>query len=302
MSEWAACAKRCVPFLVVLLAPPVFWFVRHFTHTPLVETYAASLEYVSVDVDAYYMSAEYHMSKQWKTDIWPRIQRANFESVVEIAAGWGRNTNRLLEHASTLVATDINSRSIAHMRGRFANHSAVMEGRARFFVNNGTSLPMVSDGSATLVYSWDAMVHFPAPVIGSYVGEIARMLAPGGTTFLHHSALRMCAGDPVTKLLPEEGHSHPGACGVRDITKNPESRSVASVAGYLSMKDFVAETARLHGLEIVRQDDFPWSHIHKGAYQGPAVHDCISILRKPDSKSKRRRRRKPKGHGRSNAH
>ena len=82
----------------------------------------------------YYADAERHMKKQWKQIIWPRLQSADLGSVVEIAAGWGRNTEKLLKHAKKLVATDINARSIEHVRTRFARHTAVAEVGARIFM------------------------------------------------------------------------------------------------------------------------------------------------------------------------
>ena len=234
------------------------------------------LAYTSVDVDAYYADAERHMKKQWKQILWPRLQSADLGSVVEIAAGWGRNTEKLLKHAKKLVATDINARSIEHVRTRFARHTAVAEGRAHFYVNNGTSLPMVADGSATLVYSWDAMVHFPDFVIASYVKEVARILSAGGTTFLHHSNLPRCA-----EPLPSKGHPEPDACGVDNHVVNPEARAVVSAGSrFVTMKDVVAHAAKEAGLEVAKQDVIPWAKV-KGTYDRYMVHDCISILRKP---------------------
>ena len=242
----------------------------------------SGLQYVEVDVEAYYKDAEHHMDKQWKHLIWPRIRDANMSSVVEIAAGWGRNTARLLPLASRLVATDINEAAIEHMRDRFFENTLVQNDRARFEVVDGTRLPMVADGTATFVYSWDAMVHFEAKVIAAYVKEIARVLAPGGRAFLHHSNLPRCAW----RVAP---HAEPDACGAAgdgSIVGNPESRSVVSEAesrsvvseGYASvtMKDLVADRAARAGL-VVRQDEIPW-HLVKGQ---PTVHDCISMLSKP---------------------
>jgi ubiquinone/menaquinone biosynthesis C-methylase UbiE len=200
--------------------------------------------------------------------------------VVEIAAGWGRNTAHLIPLSGSLIATDINADGIERMRRRFSNETKVKDGSVKFYANNGTALPMVPDGWATHVYSWDAMVHFADFVLASYVAEISRILAPGGTAFLHHSNLARCPPDAV------KGHPNPKACGVPgDVNRvNPEARSVITSAQYRnvrSMKELVATQAARVGLEVVRQKRLPWSLIRNADYRGPAVVDCMTTLRKP---------------------
>ena len=36
------------------------------------------------------------------------------------------------------------------------------------------------------------------------------------------------------------------------------------------------------GLEVVKQTRLRWSLIRRGKYLGPAVHDCMTTLRKPE--------------------
>ena len=117
--------------------------------------------------DNYYNEAERHMKKQWRQHVWREIQHSDFTNVVEIAAGWGRNTAMLLPLVRSIIVTDISEASVEHMRRRFANETT----KAVFKANNGTSLPMVPTGWASFVYSWDAMVHFADFVIASYVTE-----------------------------------------------------------------------------------------------------------------------------------
>ena len=53
----------------------------------------------------YFSMAEPHMELQWK-QIWPLIKRFNFTKVLEIAPGYGRNTERLLEGSITGLLMD----------------------------------------------------------------------------------------------------------------------------------------------------------------------------------------------------
>ena len=225
---------------------------------------------------SYYEDAERHMRKQWKKHIWPNIKNAEFRSIVEIAAGHGRNTELLINKALELsppgkvVATDINQEAIAFMKKRFAEHRAVRAGTLQFYLNNGSSLPMVPDSSATFVYSWDAMVHFPAWAVAQYLKEISRMLQPGGMSFLHHANMPRCPPG----VSP---HFAPKACGRENNFKNPGARSLVNAS-------FVADNARQSGLEVVRQAVFGWGKHHSGAHKGLPLHyDCMSVLRKPHS-------------------
>ena len=239
--------------------------------------------------DGYYNEAERHMKKQWRMHVWDEIRQSDFRHVVEVAAGWGRNTAMLMPRVGSLIVTDINADGIEHMKSRFANESKVRSGHVVFNANDGTSLPMVPNSWATFVYSWDAMVHFADFVIAPYIAEIARILAPGGTAFLHHSNLPRCKPDHAPK-----GHPHPHACGVvGDVNaRNPEARSVITspqfVGKFRTIKQLVASQAAKEGLEVVRQVRIPWSLVTRGKpgdadylYKGPAVHDCMTTLRKP---------------------
>ena len=277
-------AVACCCALLTLL---IIAWVAHNKSAAATKRYNG-LEYVEVNVEAYYQDAERHMKKQWRQLIWPRIKRANFSSVVEIAAGWGRNTARLLPLASKLIAADINPSAISHMRQRFARNKLAQQGLATFHLTNGTGLPMVADGSATLVYSWDAMVHFEARVIAAYVEEVARVLAPNGTAFLHHSRLPRCSEAVLRSTGP---HGEPDACGAAgdgSIVRNPESRSVVGpderssdgATALATMKELVADRAAKFGLEV-RQHDIPWHLVRRKGYRGAVVYDCISLLRKP---------------------
>src|SRR4051812_20904635 len=56
----------------------------------------------------YYDLAEPEMDKAWTELIWPFISDCDFTSVVDLAAGHGRNTEKLLQVASRVRVADIN--------------------------------------------------------------------------------------------------------------------------------------------------------------------------------------------------
>jgi SAM-dependent methyltransferase len=132
----------------------------------------------------YFPYAEGAMSWQWPI-IWPIIAGSDFSTVLELAPGHGRNTERLREHAKTIHLVDVNQSCIDACRARFGER----KDGCRFFyhVTDGTRLHDVADGSITFVYSWDSMVHFDKLVVRGYMHELARVLVPGGRAFLHMS-------------------------------------------------------------------------------------------------------------------
>lgn len=133
----------------------------------------------------YYRDAEPHIQKQWDGVIWPIIQDLDFREVLELAPGHGRNTELLRRLAGSITLVDVNPNCINACRERFGEQR---EGcRFNYFVTDGDSLAMIDSSSQTLVYSFDSMVHFDSSVVRAYVHEIARVLKPGGSAFLHHS-------------------------------------------------------------------------------------------------------------------
>ena len=137
----------------------------------------------------YFALAESDIDDQWERLIWPVIRDLDHRVVLDLAAGHGRSSARLLETAGAVVLVDINPSCLEACRVRFRD-----EPRVRFVPTDGYSLRGIDDGSITLVYCFDAMVHFAPEVVVAYLAEIARVLEPGGHAFLHHSNY---AEDPV---------------------------------------------------------------------------------------------------------
>jgi SAM-dependent methyltransferase len=111
-------------------------------------------------------------------------------------------------------------------------------------VNSGYDLRPAEDGVFTLVYCFDAMVHFEKEVVRSYLRDTARVLKPGGRGFFHHS----------------------NYTGGRDWRTNPHSRN-------FMCRELFAAYAQIEGLRVLRQDVLNWGHIHG--------LDCLSLVEKP---------------------
>ncbi len=133
----------------------------------------------------YYRDAEPYIQKQWEGVIWPIIKDLDFTDVLELAPGHGRNTEHLRRQAGSITLIDVNPNCIEACRARFGEQRDGC--KFRYFVTDGDSLSMVDSSSHSLVYTFDSMVHFDSSVVRAYVHEIARVLRPGGSAFLHHS-------------------------------------------------------------------------------------------------------------------
>jgi SAM-dependent methyltransferase len=150
----------------------------------------------------YYDAAEEGIERQWTELVWPFLADeqqggVNFSTTVELAAGHGRNSAKLLPLIGKLYLVDINMENIAFLRRRFGQNPKI-----HYHVNNGYSLPFLTNNSISFVYCFDAMVHFDSDIVRSYIKEFARILVSGGRVFAHHSNY---AGNPGGDL-----HRNPG--------------------------------------------------------------------------------------------
>jgi SAM-dependent methyltransferase len=130
----------------------------------------------------YYDDAEKGMDAQWSHFIWPHIEGSDFSCVVDLAAGHGRNTAKLLTVADVVYAVDINQENIDFMSKRFGPRE-----KLRLIKNNGYEIPEIGSGSVSFVYSFDAMVHFDSDVVRNYIHEFRRIMRPGARGFCHYS-------------------------------------------------------------------------------------------------------------------
>ena len=193
----------------------------------------------------YFTDAEPEMEWQWNQIIYPLIKELDFSVVVDLACGHGRNSEKLRLFARELHLVDINQSCLDACMSRFGKS---IDGTSFFYhLTSGNSLRSIQDNAATLVYSWDSMVHFDKLIVADYVNEIARILAPGGTAFLHHS---------------NYGAMKPDS----DWAKNDGTRSDMSA-------ELMKEYAKQSGLKLVKQE------IHgKEQGWGTDALDCVSLL------------------------
>ncbi|AGC43790.1 hypothetical protein MYSTI_02474 [Myxococcus stipitatus DSM 14675] len=192
---------------------------------------------------AYYEEVERFMPDAWKNLIWPVIGECEFSSIVDLAAGHGRNTEFLLPLARSLHVVDINKENIDFCRHRFKGRDS----HVRYVVNDGSSLSALRDDSVTLVYCFDAMVHFDSDVVRNYLREFFRILEPGAHAFIHHS----------------------------NYTSNPGGRWMdnPNIRNFMS-KELFAHYAHKEGLTVSFQKVIEWG--------GNPALDCLSLLRKPN--------------------
>lgn len=112
----------------------------------------------------------------------PLFEQLDLDDVVEIACGHGRHAAQIIDKVGSLTLVDINRSNIDACQVRFR-----AKPRVRYVVNSGSDLSALQSGAYSAVYSYDSMVHFEASDVIAYVGEIARVLRPGGRALLHYS-------------------------------------------------------------------------------------------------------------------
>ena len=191
----------------------------------------------------YYDEAEAFIVDQWQQLIWPMIYDCDFSCVVDLAAGHGRNSKLLREAAGQLIVVDINQENVDFCKQRFAG-----DPKFRFLKNDGCSLEGIADESVSLIYTFDAMVHFDSDVVRSYLREFRRVLRPGGRGFCHHSNY---TGNPSG-----------------DFRQDPNWRN------FMSQQLFHHYCAK-EGLSVVRSQVIDWS--------GAPQHDCLTVFEKSTS-------------------
>lgn len=172
----------------------------------------------------------------------PFIMGSDFQTCVDLAAGHGRNTRKLLEEpgCTKVYVVDINQENIDFCLDRFRQEPRVVCVR-----NDGVKIGAVPSESITLFYCFDSMVHFDSDIVRSYLSEIRRVLQPGtGRAFLHHSNYT----------------GNPGG----DVHDNPHWRN------FMSAEMFAHYSAK-EGLRPEKQLKLDWNH-------DLSYLDCFTLL------------------------
>jgi SAM-dependent methyltransferase len=174
----------------------------------------------------YFERAEPDIDRQWRRLIFPLIDDCDFTAVVDLAAGHGRNTEKLRHLAAKVYALDVIEDHVSFCRLRFAD-----DPRVECRLCDGITLTGISDASISLVYSFDSMVHFDPDVVRSYLRDIYRALLPGGRAMCHHS----------------------------NYTENPtgDFRESPHWRNFMS-RELFAHYAHKEGLEVVRAQLVDW--------------------------------------------
>ncbi len=136
----------------------------------------------------------------WKESLIERMIRPHVgqtRNVIEIAPGHGRWSEVLVPNSAFCTLVDLSSECLVKCRKRFASHSNV-----EYFLTTGTALPRYCTGQIDFVWSYDSFVHMAPEIVADYLGEIARVLRPGGLAILHHAN--------ISELSSHDQDKHPG--------------------------------------------------------------------------------------------
>lgn len=186
--------------------------------------------------------------------------------VLEIAPGHGRWSEYLVQTSRSVRLVDLNPECIDACRSRFAEATNVS-----YDVNDGATLP-ADDQSVDFVWSFDSFVHIDPVHVFAYLGEIARVLRPGGFAVLHHSNKRS-AGIYLAPRLDRFGK--PGKVVTRAVSQSKihddGNRSHLNAV-------MVADEAKRVGLRTVQQTD-RWGP--GGLSTVTRFRDAISVLHRP---------------------
>jgi len=192
-------------------------------------------------------------------------------TLLEIGPGHGRWSEPLVDRAGTLVLCDISANCLDACRQRLAGR-----GRLRTWLSQAADLPRDLTAGVDGMWSYDCLVHVGPDEFARYVGEIARVLRPGGVAVIHHAdrgrggLLRRVVGWLRRRV---EGIEDPGA--------GRQSEGDHGWRSPISRAD-VRRWARAAGLEIVRQESmWTWKSPRGPLRIGvPRFGDCITVLRR----------------------
>ena len=211
-------------------------------------------------------------SAQWYGTIYPRIRRfLPAPAILEIAPGFGRWTEFLLDYCDTLVGIDITPKCVAACRARFADRK-----NARFETNDGQTLPTVDDASIDFAFSFDSLVHVEAEVLAGYLVELARVLKSDGVAFLHHSNYGAYQRSAHT-LAPLQGAlDQLPALARAALIRTGAYRGAHWRAPSVTAAKF-EQLCQAAGLHCVGQELVNWEG-------GVLLLDCISVVTRPGSR------------------
>jgi 2-polyprenyl-3-methyl-5-hydroxy-6-metoxy-1,4-benzoquinol methylase len=101
-----------------------------------------------------------------------------FKNVFEIAVGYGRLTEQIIDKAKLYIGIDLAQCCVDFCNSKFA-------GKGIFYTTDGVTIP-VENVKFDLIISWDSMVHMDKEIIKNYLKNMKGLLSEDGTCFLHH--------------------------------------------------------------------------------------------------------------------
>lgn len=200
----------------------------------------------------YFERAEHSLERHWAYFIEPVIGTRRYGLTIDLAVGWGRNTEKLRHISDQVIGVDINQECVDHCAKRFEGVDNV-----GFIKTDGTELTGIADNSVDLIYCFDAMVHFQPEIVDAYVTEFARVLKPGGIGFIHHSNWTQAIGG--------------------NFQEQPHWRNYmsSSLFGYFVYRD---------GMKMLEQRIIDWDQSIQSEKEPSGLVkqlDCISCFTKP---------------------
>jgi SAM-dependent methyltransferase len=131
------------------------------------------------------LGEEWTLSEAWKQALVDEVLLPTIPAggtVVEIGPGGGRWSVILQPRAERLVLVDVAQRPLDLLAERLGDASNV-----DYVLTDGTTLAGVAGSSVDAVWSFDVFVHIAPGDQAGYLGEIARVLRPGGVAAIHHA-------------------------------------------------------------------------------------------------------------------
>jgi SAM-dependent methyltransferase len=131
------------------------------------------------------LGEEWTESAEWKAAFVDEVLLTSVPvggTVLEIGPGAGRWSEVLVPRADRAVLVDVTPKALELCRTRFAGRDDVA-----FVLSHGSDLPGVADASVDAVWSFDVFVHIAPVDQAGYLGEVARVLRPGGVAVIHHA-------------------------------------------------------------------------------------------------------------------
>jgi len=105
-------------------------------------------------------------------------------TVLEVGPGGGKWTVRIAPKVKRLIVLDVSQEMLNRTRARCEEHDIH---NVEYFLGNGRDFGSIADQSVDFFFSFDVFVHIALEDLFPYVGEILRVLNPGGVGVCHQA-------------------------------------------------------------------------------------------------------------------